>query len=78
MKTYNRRSIYEELKDYCVFAEKDDYIEVTEWANGEGYDIEISTKWQQSLYQLSHGEFRLLKKLIKALEKQQTSADDIV
>lgn len=31
-----------DLKAYCVFAKEHDFIEVTEWINGEGYDVTIS------------------------------------
>ena len=35
----NRKSVSDDLSIYDYLAKKDDYIEVTEWTNGEGYDI---------------------------------------
>jgi hypothetical protein len=68
-----RKSAFVELKDFCIFSmgdikRKDDYLEVTEWSNGEGYDIYISTKDELKL-QLTWGQFHALKKCIKKIEK---------
>lgn len=65
---YNKKTIFSELKDYCYFADEHDYIEITEWKNCEGFDIEISGK-QQQLFRLTRGEYDLIKKLIKILDK---------
>jgi hypothetical protein len=35
----NRKSISDDLSIYDCLAKKGDFIEVTEWANGEGYNI---------------------------------------
>jgi len=43
-----------------------DFIEVTEWSNGEGYDVTISDKQQFSIH---FTEWDVLKKLIKHLDK---------
>jgi hypothetical protein len=44
-----------------------DYIEVTEWSNGEGWDIAISDNKMLSLH---FTEFAVLKELIERLENQ--------
>jgi hypothetical protein len=44
-----------------------DFIEVTEWTNGEGWDITISDKQ----FSLHFTEYDALKKLIKHLEKSK-------
>lgn len=31
----DRKAKFMELKPYCTFAKENDFIEVTEWANGE-------------------------------------------
>jgi hypothetical protein len=67
MKKYKRNSIFDELKEYCVLAGDHDFIEITEWANGEGFDVEITSKLSQR-FQLTWGEFKALKKLVKSLE----------
>jgi hypothetical protein len=43
-------------------------MEVTEWTNGEGYDVYINNYTARSI-SIGHNEFRLLKKLIKELDK---------
>jgi hypothetical protein len=43
-----------------------DFVEVTEWSNGEGWDITISDQKQISLH---HIEFAVIKELIALLEK---------
>lgn len=41
MKITNRKSIYEDLSKFSIFADEHDFIEVTEWTNGEGVDVNI-------------------------------------
>jgi hypothetical protein len=69
MKINNRKAIFTELKEYCYLAGEHDFIEVTEWTNGEGFDINISNKLSTTIFPLTHGEFKALKKLIKTLSK---------
>lgn len=75
MKTFNmknknkisiseRKAAFVELIDFCVFANKDDYMEVTKWTNGQGYDIDINGKKHISM---TIGEFDALKTIIKKL-----------
>jgi hypothetical protein len=45
--------------------EAHDFIEVTEWSNGEGWDIAINEKH----FQLHFTEWDVLKKLIKKFDK---------
>jgi hypothetical protein len=45
-----------------------DYIEVTEWKNGEGWDIEISTKEGNKHVSLHFTEFAVMKELIALLD----------
>jgi len=68
MKPYTRKAIFSGLKDYCIHAGEHDFIEVTEWTNGDGVDVLISSK-TGAFFQMTYGEARLLKKLIKILEK---------
>lgn len=65
LKIENRRSITK-MMDNCVYHKEHDFIEITEWTNGEGWDITISDKQQFSLH---YTEFKVIKKLIKHLEK---------
>jgi hypothetical protein len=68
MEKYKRKSIFSELSPFDPFANKGDFIEVTEWYNGEGFDVEISSKLS-TRFQLTHGEFDALKELVKKLEE---------
>jgi len=67
MQKYKRKAIFEELLEYDVFSNVDDFIEVTEWSNSEGVDVEISTRNPTS-FQLTWGQFSLLEKLIKEIQ----------
>ena len=63
MKLVNRKSIHDDLKKYCVLAKDNDHIEVTEWTNGEGWDIIINDK----IISLTWGELDAINYLTKAL-----------
>ena len=55
-----------DLKAYCVFAKEHDFIEVTEWINGEGYDVTISNAGGviNKTLSLTVGEFEALTVLV--------------
>lgn len=70
----NRKSAFTELKDFCLFSmgerkDKGDFLEVTEWSNGEGYDIQISDVDGNKAFQLTWGQWEALKKCIKLIDK---------
>lgn len=74
IKVENRKSAFVELKDYCGFSmddrkEKGDFLEVTEWANGEGYDINISDVNGDKHILLTWGQYVALKACVKAINK---------
>lgn len=64
MEVNNRRAVFAELKDYCMHSGNHDYMELTEWSNGEGYDIIIDRKRGIERFSLSHGEWELLQVLM--------------
>ena len=70
MKTENRISVFTELKDFCVISKENDFLEVTQWINGEGFDVTISSHGEQ-MFQLTWGEFKALKKAVKFLTKDE-------
>lgn len=39
-----RKSIHDELRKYDYLAKDHSFVEVTEWSNGEGYDITFDDK----------------------------------
>ena len=67
IKTYVRDSKSADLKPYCHFAKEDSFIEVTDWYNGEGYDIIISSG-KEKRFTLTLGEFEALVTLINYKE----------
>jgi len=71
MKNYQRKSIFSYLHTHCPLANegRGDFIEVTEWFNGDGFDVEIHNS-RSERFQLTYGEFSALKKLVKELSKK--------
>lgn len=70
----NRKAAFVELKDYCLFSmgernEKGDFLEVTQWSNGDGYDVHISDLGGEKLFHLTWGQWEALKKCVKAIDK---------
>ena len=64
MEFVNRKSISDKLTKYDYLAKDDDFIEVTEWTNGEGYDIVINDK----IISLTDGQLDAINYLTKSLE----------
>ena len=55
----------ENLRDYCQFAKGADHMSLTEWSNGEGFTVTISSKAMgDRLFQLTHGEWDALVALV--------------
>ena len=72
IETSNRKAVFMGLFGICSHAKENsgDFIEVTEWSNGEGFDINVSVKGTgNQIIQLTWGEYKALKKLVKAIEK---------
>ena len=44
MERKNLKSVSDNLNKYSYVAKENDYIIVTEWANGEGWDIDLNGK----------------------------------
>lgn len=68
MKIINRKSVSDKLSRFDYLKNKDasdDFIEVTEWSNGEGIDISIESR---PLISLSFGELSAINYLTKSLE----------
>jgi hypothetical protein len=59
-----RRAIFAELKGYCHLSSDNDYMEVTEWSNVEGYDVCIDRKSGGEKFSLTYGEVELLMVLL--------------
>jgi hypothetical protein len=65
-----RNTVFASLESFCVMAKEDDFIEVTQWTNYEGFDVNISDRSGNKTFSLTDGEFRALKKLVKFLDKK--------
>ena len=59
-----RKTVYDDLNKYDILAKENSFIEVTEWTNGEGYDIHID----EQMFSLTHGQLQAINYLTKVLE----------
>ena len=50
MERRNRKSVNDNLNKFDFLAKENDFIEVTEWVNGEGVDVVINDKSHQFSY----------------------------
>ena len=64
MEYYKRKSVSDQLKKYTYSTNDNDYITVTAWENGEGYDIDLNGK----LFSLGAEELEAINYLVKTLE----------
>jgi hypothetical protein len=60
-----RKTIFSYIGDACLFSRPGDYLEITEWTNGDGFDIDINSKTGIQKISITYGEFRLLKHMVK-------------
>lgn len=61
MEIQNRKSINDKLKKYCYCSHGDnDFIEVTQWTNGEGIDVTIDSNGQEKSFSLTYGELEAI------------------
>lgn len=64
---YKLDAAFADLRKFDHLANLDDFIEVSMWHNGEGFDAHLSSHGDQ-FFHLSWGQFKALKKLIKELD----------
>lgn len=64
MEILERKSISDKLRKYDHLAKEDDFIEVTEWGNGEGWDITLN----EQVISLTWGQLDAIDYLIKHLQ----------
>ena len=58
------RSLIENLNVFDATRKESDYITVTEWANGEGWDFSIN----ENTFSLTWGELEAINYMVKSLE----------
>lgn len=61
IESYERKARFAELKPYCHHSKDDDFMEVCEWHNGEGFDVTVSDKQKMSF---TWGEWEALQVLV--------------
>jgi len=70
IETYTRKAKFASLQPYCHLAKKHSYIEVTEWSNGEGFDVSIGAT-EDKYFSLSWGEYQALQSLVAYQENDK-------
>jgi hypothetical protein len=66
---YKLDTAFASLRKFDHLAKLDDFIEVSLWNNGEGFDAHLSSSSGEQSIRLSWGEFKALKKLVKELDQ---------
>lgn len=64
IKEYKRDGSFVLLQPFDLFAGEHDFIEVTHWYNGEGFDVQLSTKAGEQRMSFSWGEYQALTTLV--------------
>lgn len=64
MKITKLKSVSDNLKKYDYLAKDSDFIQITEWANGEGYAVDIN----ENTYNFTTGQIDAINYLIKSLD----------
>ena len=67
MEIKNRNSVSDNLNKYDYLSDKDSFIQITEWTNGEGWDITIN----DNTISLTSGQLDAVNYLTKVLEYEQ-------
>ena len=62
------KNIVDDLKKYDYSAKDGDYISVTEWSNGEGYDIDLNGK---QFFHLTNDELDAIKYITMAINYER-------
>ena len=65
MEFNSRKTVNDTLKKYDYLAKDEDFIEVVEWTNGEGYDITIN---DDKIISLTKGQIDAINYLVRSLE----------
>lgn len=63
MEHVSKKSVNDRLRKYDFMAKEDDFVEVTQWVNGEGYDITIEDRKMS----LTDGELDAINYLVQTL-----------
>lgn len=73
---YKRTARFTNLKKYDYFAAENDFMEVTEWYNGEGFDVNVTCKMGNQQISMTWGEYKALRALIGNWYSDEDDFDD--
>lgn len=65
MECKKRKSVFADLNVFDYTAKENNFIQVTEWANGEGWDISIN---DDTIFSLTQGQLEAINYLSKKLD----------
>ena len=65
MECKKRKSVFSELNVFDYTSKENEFIQVTEWANGEGWDISIN---DDTIFSLTCGQLEAINYLSKKLD----------
>jgi hypothetical protein len=68
IKRYKLDAAFVALQEFDSCAKPEDFIEVSLWHNGEGFDAHMTSNGDQRI-SLTWGQFKALKKLVKELDQ---------
>lgn len=68
MGTVSKNSVNYELQKFDYLADKDSYIDITEWSNGEGYDVDITSNSCYKHISITRGELDAIIYLTSTLD----------
>jgi hypothetical protein len=68
MEFNERTSVKDDLRKYDHLANKDSIIQVTQWANGEGWDISIN---DEPVISLTWGQLDAINYLVNTIQYQK-------
>lgn len=63
MEIEKRKSVYDDLNKYDYLAKDNDFIEITKWTSGEGWDITINDK----LFSITEGQLDAINYLVNVI-----------
>lgn len=67
IKRYELETAFVSLADYDAATKGDDFMEVSMWHNGEGFDVILNSHGEQR-FGLTWGQYKALKTLVKELD----------
>jgi len=67
IKHYKLDAAFVSLIDYDITCKGDDFMEMSMWHNGEGFDVILNSHGEQR-FGLTWGQYKALKTLVKELD----------